>query len=177
MDEYGVSPSPGTIRFERFFDAPIARVWEYIVDDEKRGRWFCSGPLEQRVGGQLRFTFQHDNLSANGAPYPMAYLATKGMVAEGTVIAIDPPNLLTINWGGEGERTTFALSAVSANRTKLVLTESGLEDVRDNAAGWHAHLAVLADRLQGRLHADFWATHAAAERDYADRFSAPSRDS
>lgn len=168
--EHGRKIAFDTIRFERHFDAPIGRVWDYLVDDEKRGQWFASGSMELRAGGKLQFHFDHDNLSARHVPYPSAYRDMKGHVADGHIIRIDPPHLLSLHWGKGEDVTTFELSEANGG-TKLVLTHSGLVGVNDRpqyASGWHAHLAVLEDRLAGRMHPDFWATFDAARKDYAE---------
>ena len=78
MDDTAIQTAPNTVQLERLLDAPIERVWEFLVDPVKRGLWFAAGPLEQKQGGALAFTFDHDNLSANDVPYPEKYLKTKG---------------------------------------------------------------------------------------------------
>jgi len=54
---------PDTIRLERLLDAPIERVWAFLVEPDKRRQWFADGPLEAKAGGTLSFTFDHDTLS------------------------------------------------------------------------------------------------------------------
>jgi hypothetical protein len=42
------------------------------------------------------------------------------------------------------------------------------------AAGWHAHIGIPVDRLNGRAPQSFWPTHTRLEADYAERI--PPRD-
>ena len=50
MSEYGVVTEPRTIRMERLLPGPIERVWDYLTDSAKRGKWFAAGKMELRVG-------------------------------------------------------------------------------------------------------------------------------
>jgi hypothetical protein len=40
------------------------------------------------------------------------------------------------------------------------------------ASGWHTHLGILADQLEGRDPPGFWSTHARLEGDYEQRIGA-----
>ena len=51
MSEYGVVTEPRTIRMERLLPGPIERVWDYLTDSAKRGKWFAAGKMDLRVGG------------------------------------------------------------------------------------------------------------------------------
>lgn len=154
------------LRFERLLDAPVDKVWEYIVDPELRGRWFMPGKFDGRVGGAIGFTMDHDNLSDDDVPMPAKYAPYSGNSWEERITAIDPPHRLAFTWDeGKSGEVTIELSA-AGERTRLVLTHSGIPD-RDGAinfgGGWHAHLAVLEKRLRGEGVPDFWALHGAAE--------------
>jgi uncharacterized protein YndB with AHSA1/START domain len=70
MSEYGTLIDSASVRFERVLPGPIERVWSYLVDPELRGTWFASGPLEPRVGGSLKLTFQHSRLAPPGETAP-----------------------------------------------------------------------------------------------------------
>ncbi|MDO7841601.1 SRPBCC family protein [Sphingomonas immobilis] len=157
--------APDTIRVERLIDAPPETVWAYLVEDEKRGRWFAAGPLEPRVGGALTFTFDHDNLSANPVAYPEKYAASKGFVSHGTVTAFDPPRLLAFEGGTGSGEARFELTP-EEGKTRLVIIHSGLltrGDRTGTAAGWISHLDALAAVLAGGQLPDFWAAHAKSE--------------
>jgi len=51
MNPYGERIDENTIRFVRLLPGPIERVWEYIVDPDRRQKWFCAGDFELRPGG------------------------------------------------------------------------------------------------------------------------------
>jgi len=70
MNDYGVVIQLNSIRFERLLPGPIERVWSYLIDSEKRGEWFCSGPMEARVGGNIELVFNHRKLSKHDHPPP-----------------------------------------------------------------------------------------------------------
>jgi uncharacterized protein YndB with AHSA1/START domain len=158
--------TPETLRFERLLDAPIEKVWQYLVDSELRARWFMGGPTDDKVGGVIGMTMQHDNLSDGDVPTPERYRSYLGHSWEERITRIEPPHILAFTWEkGEAGEVRFELSDV-AGRTKLVLTHSGLRgkgDAIDFGGGWHSHLAVLQRRIFNEAVPDFWALHADAE--------------
>ncbi len=155
-----------SLRFERVLDAPVDKVWQYLVDADLRARWFMAGPTGLEVGGCFGMTMDHDNLSDQNVPTPEKYRAYVGQSWEERITRYRPPNLLGITWDGEdGGEVVFALSA-DGERTLLVLTHTGLrgrDDAMNFGGGWHAHLAALARRIKGDAVPDFWALHAQAE--------------
>jgi uncharacterized protein YndB with AHSA1/START domain len=162
--------APDTIRFERILDAPRETVWRYLAEAELRGLWFSSG-TDMRAGEEVELVFDHDNLSADNVPYPEQYAQWKGAVGRERVLAFDPPRLLAISWdeGKEG-RAEFELFE-HGERTRLVLTHSGITGpgpMANFGGGWHSHLAVLQARLSGGTVRDFWALHAESEKAVKD---------
>jgi len=157
--------APDTIRFERLLDAPRETVWRYLTEASLREQWF-SGGTDMAADGEVELVFDHDNLSAEDVPYPEQYEKWKGAVGRERVLAFDPPRLLAISWdeGKEG-RAEFELFA-EGERTRLVLTHSGITGpgpMANFGGGWHSHLAVLQAKLSGGSVADFWALHARSE--------------
>ena len=158
--------SPDQLRFERVLDAPIDRVWQYLVDPTKRALWFMAGPTDLRIGGAFGLTMDHDRLSDEPVPTPERYRAYIGHAWSETITRLDPPRWLAFRWeDGKAGEVTFELTPIG-ERTRLVLTHTGLrgsDDAVNFGGGWHSHLAVLERRLRGERVPDFWALHAKAE--------------
>lgn len=157
--------TPDALRFERLLDAPIEKVWKYLVDPDLRARWFMGGPTELRTGGRFGLTMNHDNLSDQPVAVPEPYRQYLGHSWEERITRIEPPHLLAITWeDSKAGEVTFALSE-EGSRTRLVLTHTGLrgrDDALDFGGGWHSHLAALERRVRGEGVPDFWALHAAS---------------
>jgi uncharacterized protein YndB with AHSA1/START domain len=156
----------GSLRFERLLDAPLDKVWQFLVDPELRAQWFMGGPTELKVGGSFGLTMDHDKLSDGAALTPEKYQAYIGHSWEERITRYDPPHVLAFTWEkGKAGEVTFTLTAEDG-KTRLVLTHTGLrsrDDALDFGGGWHSHLAVLERRVRGERVPDFWALHAEAE--------------
>lgn len=175
-EEHGTATGPGTVRIERRLPGPVERVWAYLTESEKRGRWLAPGGMEPRAGGAVELRFRHADLSAEKQP-PARYAAmAEGHVVHGTVTRWEPPGLLAYTWGdgGEDSEVTFELTPRDGE-VLLVVTHRRLRsrgEMASVAAGWHAHLGILLDRLEGREPRGFWSTHARLEAEYAERLAA-----
>jgi uncharacterized protein YndB with AHSA1/START domain len=175
MNDYGVKTAPDTLRIERTLPGPIERVWSYLTDPGKRATWFARGPMELKPGGRVELEFEHGDFSDE--PYPDKYRKYKGVKSPGKILQADAPRLLVFAWGeedGSASEVRFELSERGKD-VHLVLTHSRLssrEAMLNVAGGWHAHLAVLADRLNGVEPKGFWSTIQRAEAEYARRIPA-----
>lgn len=177
MNDYGELTAPDTVRFERVLPGPIERVWAYLTESEKRGRWLASGEMELRPGGSAEFHFDHQMLSPHPEAVPDKYSQYEnGVSFSGRIVRSEPLRLLVFTWpeedGSESE-VTFEL-AERSDEVLLTLKHRRLQsrEIRLGvAAGWHTHLGVLAARLHGRDPEPFWATHARLEADYEQRFA------
>lgn len=173
LGEFGVVTGARTLRIRRVLPGPIERVWAYLTESDKRGRWLAAGPMELRVGGRVALTFRNSGLSAHAEAPPDKYKDREGASLEGRVTRCDPPRLLSYTWGEHSE-VTFELSP-HGDEVLLVLTHRRLPDRRAMAmvgSGWHAHLAILLDHLHGRQPRPFWSTHARLEAEYERRLPA-----
>jgi len=157
-----VRTAPDTIRLERTLDAPVDQVWRYLTEAELRREWFMGG-TDARPNGDFALLVDHDNLSADDVPYPESYASSKGATWNEKVIQFDPPRLLETTFqGGKNGTVTYELFA-DGDRTRLVLTHSGITSgtgAQDFGSGWNSHLTVLEEKLAGRSVPNFWALHA-----------------
>jgi uncharacterized protein YndB with AHSA1/START domain len=179
MSEFGVVTAARTVRFERVLPGPIERVWAYLTESEKRGRWLASGPMELRVGGRVELHFRNADLSAYVEQPPEKYrkYAVGGPTIYGQITRCEPPRLLSYTWD-EGSKVasevTFELTP-QGEEVRLVLTHRRLGDramMLSVAGGWHTHLGILLDHLNGREPRPFWSTHARLEAEYEKRLPA-----
>jgi uncharacterized protein YndB with AHSA1/START domain len=169
--------APGTVRFERTLPGPVERVWAFLTEAEKRALWLAGGAMELRVGGRVELRFRHGDLSPIAAPTPARFAAyEEGDSLRGTVTACEPPHLLAFTWGEGKERpseVTFELEAAGGD-VRLTVTHRRLGDDRavlaNVAGGWHTHLAILADRLQGRVPQPFFVAFEVIEARYVASF-------
>src|SRR5690606_21562606 len=127
MENYGKIIAPGTIRFERLLPGPIERVWAYLTDSEKRGKWLASVEMDLKVGSKVHLHFFHADLSSHQETLPEKYKSYEhGSSFTGTVIRCTPPTLLTFTWG-DGSEVTFELQK-QGEKVLLVLTHRHLEN-------------------------------------------------
>lgn len=172
MNEYGVVTHPDTVRLERLLPGPIERVWDYLTDSKKRGKWLASGPMDLRVGGKVELTWHHAELSAEKIA-PEKFRKYDGHVMTGQVTACDPPRLLSYTFGDAGE-ATFELTPKGKD-VLLVLTHHRLADRKTMVSvstGWHSHLGILIDVLNGDDPRPFWTTVTKMEAEYEKRIPA-----
>lgn len=152
--------------FERLLDAPVAEVWQWIVDPELRARWFMGGPTDLRPGGKLGLTMNHDDLSDDDVPTPEKYRKVMGHSWSETISRVEPERLLAFGWDdGENGEVTITLEP-DGERTRLTLHHRGIKErsgALNFAGGWASHLAVLERRIRGERVPSFWALHAEAE--------------
>lgn len=160
-DSLGVALSSDTVRLERVLPGPIERVWSYLTDSELRGQWLASGRMDLRVGGQVELNFLHSSLSPQPDPIPERYKSMeRGHRMQGRITRLEPPRVLSYSWGettGESE-VTFELTPQGSD-VLLVVTHRKLpdhEELLSTASGWHTHIGILIDRLNGRTPSGFW---------------------
>ena len=67
-DQLGIATAPRTVRIERLLPGPVERVWAYLTDSEKRGKWLAKGPMADHAGGPVELTFRQNtgNMKATG---------------------------------------------------------------------------------------------------------------
>lgn len=172
MSNYAQILQPGVIRFERLLPGPLERVWAHLTESELCAKWLAEINIqEMKPGGRIDMFFLHDRLSPHPDPIPEKYAEMKdGAESVAEITRVDPPHLLAYTWG-DGE-VEFALSA-EGDQVRLVLTHRMSVDDRGEyhgtIVGWHSHLRVLADVLEGRVPEPFWPEHLRLEKEYEER--------
>lgn len=175
-DDYGRVTETGTIVFQRILPGPIERVWAYLVESEKRGKWLATGEMELKVGGRVELKFFHADLSPVHEEIPDKYKDMQnGASFTGRITRCEPPRVLAYTWAeswGEDSEVTFELTPRDKD-VHLLLTHRRLGDNRATllsvASGWHTHLGILADHLDNKVPRPFWATHTRYETEYDRR--------
>lgn len=174
MSEYGEAIAKDTVRLERLLPGPIERVWAYLTESEKRGKWLASGEMELRVGGKVQLRFLHSSLTPHQEPTPERFKNMDcGVGFDGRVTQCDPPHLLAYTWDGDTSEVKFELTSQGEN-VLLVITHTHLRD-RDEivnvAAGWHAHVSIMEDNLRNQIPPPFWSTWQRLEEEYKRRLA------
>jgi uncharacterized protein YndB with AHSA1/START domain len=168
MNDYGTITAAAEVRFERLLPGPIETVWAYLTDSKKRGEWLAPGPMDLRVGGEGTLRFRNADLSPHKAPAPERY----NNVNEFTVVVTqcDPPRLLALAWP-ESSEVTFELTP-RGDKVLLVVHHRRLANRAEMvkvSGGWHTHLAILAERLNGRVPPAFWTAFSDVVQEYEKR--------
>ncbi len=157
------------VRLVRLLPGPIERIWEYLVDPEKRARWFAGGPMEPRKGGKVELFFQHKNISPDEEP-PEQFKQTheNGFHMPGTILRWEPPHVLSYTFDEDSD-VTFELT-LAGDQVQLVLTHRSrgpdLPYISGYASGWHTHLSLLLALLEGTPRPPFWSMHQRLKAEY-----------
>lgn len=142
-----------------YINAPAQKVWEAITVSEHTQRWGYGGAveIEERPGGAYR------NLTTP----EMREMGMGDVAVEGTVVEIDPPTRLVLDWaptwhqGIEPTRLTWELTEYPSGLTQVVLTHDvsnapqlaaevagGAGDPEQGGGGWPWSLSGLKTLLE-----------------------------
>src|SRR5258706_3736220 len=182
MDTYGKMLDPHTVQFVRILPGPIEKIWDYLADGKKRGEWFASGALPAKIGEPFKMRFKHSELSPNQAPPPEKFVEMDktGHTSENILLAYEPPHLLAFTFGPDGHdrsEVEFRLTQEGDpkdNKVRLTLTHNKIPDRKyavDVSGGWHAHLAILEDKANGRVPPAFWDVWRTMDGAYDKRYA------
>jgi len=164
---------PGEVRLVRLLPGPIERVWDFLIDGEKRKRWFAGGTMEPRVGARAALRFHHKNIAGDEQP-PEGYanVHDPGITMEVEVTQCEPPRRLAFSWmedgTGKGSEVAFDLTP-QGEEVRLLVTHRRLNSDEERAnvsGGWHVHLSILTALLTGDTPPPFWAMHGRLEAMY-----------
>ena len=175
---YGQLIDNQTVRFERLLPGPIERVWKYLTDAELRGKWFAGGPMEPRVGGKMDVVFENSKLGAHPSTPPERFKKYAGPFDSEHVVTIyEPPHRLGFTWDDDmdpkGSVVEIELTA-EGEKVRLVLTHrrvSGVSDAINFSGGWHTHLRMLEEQLEGNVKTPFWEAFDGIEDEYRQRYT------
>lgn len=170
--DHGVANEAGAVRLERLLPGPIERIWASLTEPEKRAKWLAGGPMELFVGGRAELQFRHADLSPEKTPPEKFRSMEGGHTLQCRITACHPPRLLAYTWGADWGEVTFELTP-KGKQVLLVLTHRRLDrkGMASVAAGWHAHLGILSDRLGEREPGGFWSAYMRLEAEYARRLA------
>ena len=175
---YGQLIDSQTVRFERLLPGPIERVWKYLTDAELRGLWFAAGPMEPRVGGAMNIVFDNNNLGPHPSSPPERFKQYGGTFDSKHIVTIyEPPHRLGFTWDDDmdpkGSVVVEIELTAEGDKVRLVLTHrrvSNIGDAINFSGGWHTHLAMLAEQLEGDPKTPFWEAFDGIEEEYRRRY-------
>ena len=172
---YAEVTAKDAIRIERLLPGPIERVWAYLTEPGKRAQWFAGGPMKLEPGGPVSLVFHNNRLTPGDDAPPAKFEKFGGEIAmTARILECDPPHTLAFTWF-EGDMThsqvRFELTP-RGKQVQLVLVHERLKDregMLNVSGGWHAHLDILAARLEGRDPPKFWRAIARLNKEYDER--------
>jgi uncharacterized protein YndB with AHSA1/START domain len=145
-----------TARFGVTLENHLNEVWAALTAPAKMVDWLAPGELDPRVGGAVKLNF-----------------IDSGIVIDSTVSEIEPWKVLEYSWSGPGEPVRpirFELEPVGAAvGLRFTITVPESEDAGRAAAGWAAHLEMLAAALAGAPIKFPFEIFKAARDDYRER--------
>jgi uncharacterized protein YndB with AHSA1/START domain len=171
---YGEVVGPRALRFERLLPGPIERVWAYLTESDKRAQWLAGGEMTPTIGVVMTWRFKHADLSPHVIATPAKYAGMQdGHDIHPRLTRFEPPRLLGFIWDEARDPSEVVFELTPAgDKVRLVLTQDRLADratMVSVASGWHAHLAVLNERLNDRVPPPFWTLHGDLEVAYEKR--------
>ncbi len=175
MNKYGEILEDGSMKFVRFLPGGIERAWSWVTEADKRAQWLCGGGDITAAGQTIKFDFRHKDLTPHDETIPDQYKEMEnGAVFDIDVVKCEPPRLLVVSWPAEGvvSEVEFRFSEENGKvRLELIQRDHGSPDQMIGAlGGWHTHLDIMVDKLNGETPKPFWKTHTALVEDYSERF-------
>lgn len=152
LGQYVVIDGRPAVRFVRFYQHSVERLWSAVTDPDELRHWFPSTvDFDLREGGTVSFS---------GDPH----------IADSTgrILVCDRPRSLAFTWGRDELR--FGLEAVGGS-CQFTLTNvlEAKDTAARNGAGWSVCLAELDAHLSG---ADTEGPHAGEQRRWRGYYDA-----
>lgn len=178
MNDYATLIENDTLTLERTLPGPIERVWACLTESKHKAKWLSGGDVEAKVGGKVTHHFDNQNISDTPEPTPEKYSNMPDQVTmSGEVLAWEPYHLLSYSWDegdGSSSEVIFKLSELEDEKVKLILIHTKVPDSKDFkvgvSAGWHTHLNMLRNILEGKTAGQFWSVHMPLEEEYEERY-------
>ena len=170
-DAYGVLTKPTTLKIQRRLPGPIDRVWSYLTDSDLRRQWLAAGTMELKPDAPFEFVWRNSELTDPPGQRPDGFGEEHRMQCR--VIECAPPDKLVFTWGANAE-VSWELKA-QGNEVLFTIIHRRVTEraiLLNVSAGWHAHVDVLAARLEGVAPAPFWDAWSALKKDYEKRIPA-----
>ncbi len=166
-ERHGALAPDQSLRIQRRLPGPIERVWAYLTDSDLRQQWLASGAMPLHAGASFELVWRNDELSTSADERPDGFPAESRATCQ--FIEVDPPRRMSYVWPGVGE-VSMELEALG---TEVLLTVTHRQLVGERlilnvSAGWHAHLALLVARLEGRVPPSLWATWTKLRAEYEE---------
>ena len=159
---------PTTLKIERLLPGPIDRVWAYLTQSDLRRRWLASGEMRLAPDAPFELVWRNDELSDPPGHRPEGFSEEDRMASR--IITVIPPHRLVFSWG-EGGEVSIELQALGKD-VLLTLVHRRLANRKTRlevGAGWHAHLDILAARLQEKEPKPFWDSWLGLKEEYEHR--------
>lgn len=177
MDNFGQRADAHTVRFERILPGPLEKIWAYLVDSKKRGEWFASGELPAKIGDSFEMYIKHSDLSPNKSPPPDQFkeMDATGHRATEKLLALEPMRRVAYTFGNQhppASEVEFVLTP-EGDKIRLTLTHRKVPDrayAVNVSGGWHAHLAILQYKAEGKVPPPFWEVWKETEHTYEKRY-------
>lgn len=123
-------------RIEVTLDCSAADLWSFLTQPDRLPQWLAPGRIELEQGGAARLDFQDS-----------------GIAIDSRVTQCKAPFALAYSWSGPGEPNRpvrWRLTPVEeGTHLTLDLEIPAQEDIARAAAGWAAHLEMLAAAIAG----------------------------
>ncbi|MGD0193052.1 MAG: SRPBCC family protein [Rhizomicrobium sp.] len=131
-----VMPGATEVRISRDFPQSVDRLWQALVEPDQLVDWLAPGSIEPHEGGTAKLDF-----------------SDSGIVIDSTVSEFDAPRSVAYSWSGPGEPTRplrfETMPIAEGTRLTMTLQLPAGEDAARAAAGFEAHLEMLAAALEG----------------------------
>lgn len=160
-----------TLHMQRVLPGPIERVWRYLVEPDLRRQWLGGGDSLAGLDQEFELVWRNDELTDPPGERPPGFSEEFRMQC--TVLEFEPPKRLAFTWSNTGA-VRFELKP-QGEHVLLSLTHERLADparVLMVGPGWHAHLDLLRDRINGQTPPTFWPTWQALRERYTARLQA-----